>query len=129
MLAIRMYVEGNSYRAITRILKVNPHSVVNWVKSYTAKLPNTSVPKRPKVAELDELFTYVGQKKNEIYVLTVVDRETHCVLSWDAIYERTSERLQACLERGPQARQYFIDAFPAYITLYYGVLFKRHLSP
>src|SRR5208283_1819247 len=63
MLAIRMYVEGNSYRAIARILKVKPQSVVNWVKRYTERLPNAPVPKRPKVAELDELFTYVGQKK------------------------------------------------------------------
>lgn len=62
MLAVRMYVEGNSYHAIARILKVNPQSVVNWVKSYTAKLPAASV---PKVAELDELFSYVGKKKTK----------------------------------------------------------------
>ena len=54
----------------------------------------------------------------------MVDRETHCVLSWDAVYERTSERLQACLERGPQAQQYFSDAFPAYNTLYYGAPYE-----
>ena len=65
MLAIRMYVEGNSYRAVARILKINPQSVVNWVKRYTERLPNAPVPKRPKVAELDELFTYVGQKKTK----------------------------------------------------------------
>ena len=65
MLAIRMYVKGNSYRTIARILKVNPQSVVNWVKRYTEGLPNAPVPKRPKVAELDELFTYVGQKKTK----------------------------------------------------------------
>ncbi len=65
MLAIRMYVEGNSYHAISRILKVNPQSVVNWVKHYTTKLPAAPVPKKPKVAELDELFTYVGKKKTK----------------------------------------------------------------
>ena len=65
MIAIRMYVEGNSDRAIARILKVNPQSVVNWVKHYTEKLPNAPVPERPKVAELDELFTYVGKKKTK----------------------------------------------------------------
>ena len=48
------------------ILKVNPQSVVNWVKRYTEGLPNAPVPKRPKVAELDELFTYVGQKKRNL---------------------------------------------------------------
>ena len=62
MLAVRMYVEGKSYNAIGRILKVNPQGVVNWVKQYTAKLPVAPVPGKPKTAELDELYTYVGQK-------------------------------------------------------------------
>jgi|ERR1051326_6147706 transposase-like protein len=63
LLAIRMYVEGNSYNAIARILKVNPQSVVNWVKAYTAKLPAAPVPHRPRTAELDELYTFIGKKK------------------------------------------------------------------
>lgn len=49
-----------------------------------------------------------------------MDRATRCVLSWDVVTERTSEALQACLERAPQAKQYYSDAFPAYDTLYYG---------
>lgn len=65
LLAIRMYVEGNSYNAIARILKVNPQSVVNWVKHYTAKLPAAPVPSQPKIAELDELYTYIGKKKTK----------------------------------------------------------------
>jgi transposase len=60
-----MYVEGNSYRSIARILKVNPQSVVNWVKAYTAKLPAAPVPYKSKTAELDELFTFVGKKKTK----------------------------------------------------------------
>ena len=63
LLAIRMYVEGNSYRAIARILRVSPQSVVNWVKAYTAKLPDAPVPDQPQTAELDELYTFVGKKK------------------------------------------------------------------
>ena len=34
--------------------------------------------------------------------------------------QRTSEALQACLERAPQAKHYYSDAFPVYDTLYYG---------
>jgi IS1 family transposase len=56
--------------------------------------------------------------------LTVVDRATRCVLSWDVVHERTSEALQACLERAPQARQYYSDAFPVYDTLYYGTPYE-----
>ena len=50
----------------------------------------------------------------------MVDRATRCVLSWDVVAERTSAALQACLERAPQAKQYYSDAFPVYDTLYYG---------
>ena len=65
MLAIRMYVEGNSYGSIARILKVNPQSVANWVNQYTAKLPAAPVPKKVRKAELDELYTYIGKKKTK----------------------------------------------------------------
>ncbi len=32
--------------------------------------------------------------------------------------------MQACLDRAPQARQYYRDAFPAYDTLYYGAPYE-----
>ena len=53
-----------------------------------------------------------------------VDRDTRCVLSWDVVFERTTEALQACLERAPQAKRYYSDAFPVYDTLYYGAPYE-----
>jgi IS1 family transposase len=35
-----------------------------------------------------------------------------------------SEALQACLERAPQAKQYYSDAFAVYDTLYYGAPYE-----
>ena len=58
-------VEGSSYGSIARVLKVNPQSVANWVNQYTAKLPAAPVPKKVRKAELDELYTYVGEKKTK----------------------------------------------------------------
>ena len=65
LLAIRMYVEGSSYRSIARILKVNPQSIVNWVSDYTASLPPAPMPNKVKNAELDELYTFIGEKKTK----------------------------------------------------------------
>jgi IS1 family transposase len=45
-------------------------------------------------------------------------------LSWDVVPERTTEALQACLERAPQAKYYYSDAFPVYDTLYYGAPYE-----
>jgi len=115
LLAIRMYVEGSSFGSIGRVLKVNPQSVANWVSQYTAKLPNAPMPVKVKKAETVYLC---WQEKNEIYVLTIVDRDTRCVLSWDVVLERTSEALQACLERAPQAKHYYSDAFTITVMLF-----------
>ena len=65
LLAIRMYVAGNSYGVIAQILKVNPQSVANWVERHTANLPPAPVPPKVKKAELDELYTFVGAKKTK----------------------------------------------------------------
>ena len=63
MLAIRMYVEGSSQRSIGRILQVSPQTVANWITAYTSKLPPATVPQKPRTAELDEMYTFVGKKK------------------------------------------------------------------
>jgi transposase-like protein len=65
LLAVRMYVEGSSYGSIARILKINPQSVANWVAQYTAKLPPAPIPNKVRKAELDELYTFVGEKKTK----------------------------------------------------------------
>jgi transposase-like protein len=65
LLAIRMYVEGNSTRAIGRILEVSPQSVANWVSAYTDRLPGAALPKDVHTAELDELYTFIGSKKTK----------------------------------------------------------------
>jgi transposase len=63
MLAIRMYLEGNSQRAIGRILQISQQSVANWVGSYVEGLPTEQKPESVHTAELDELYTFIGDKK------------------------------------------------------------------
>lgn len=94
-----------SYGSIVQVLKLNPQSLMNLVQSYFAKLPPAPLPIKVKKAELDELYT-----------LTIVDRDICCVLSWDVV---SSEALQACLKRASQAKQSYSDAFPVNETLYY----------
>lgn len=65
MLAIRMYVEGSSQRSIGRIMQVSPQTVANWITAYTSNLPPAEVPPKPRTAELDEMYTFVGKKKTK----------------------------------------------------------------
>ena len=60
-----MYVDGINLRRIGRILGVNHQSVANWVKAHSEKLPVPPVPDQVENAELDELFTFIGDKKTK----------------------------------------------------------------
>jgi transposase-like protein len=63
--AVRLYVDGLNFRRIARTLGVNHQSVINWVNAHAHQLPDEPpLPEgKPAVAELDELFTFIGSKK------------------------------------------------------------------
>ena len=65
--AVEMYVDGTNFRAIARRLKVNHQTVINWINAYSTRIPDTApVMEGPiETAELDELFTFVGEKKTK----------------------------------------------------------------
>ena len=64
--AVKMYVDGMNYRRIAHHLGVDHKSVMNWVKAYAAQLDNAPVPQDVNNAEMDELFTFVGSKKQNL---------------------------------------------------------------
>jgi transposase-like protein len=78
-------------RRTGRQLGIHHQTVANWVKEYAEKLPDAPVPEQAKTAELDELFTFIGEKKNRIYIVTIVDRDTRCILGWKVLWDRTIE--------------------------------------
>ena len=63
--ALRMYLEGISMRSIGRIVGVHHQSVANWVKQAAEALPEQVIDDTPtQTVEIDELFTYVGKKRD-----------------------------------------------------------------
>ena len=65
--AIEMYVDGTSFRAIARRLRVNHQTVINWIDAYAARVPDKPpIAAGPvETAELDEQFTFVRHKKTK----------------------------------------------------------------
>ena len=69
---LKMYVNGLGFRAIERVTGVNHNTVIRWVRNALA-LPNApeveEIPQRTcphVITEIDELQTYVGQKKTSL---------------------------------------------------------------
>jgi insertion element IS1 protein InsB len=61
---------------------------------------------------------YRGQK-NQIFVITIVDRLTRCYLGFRVVWERTQATIQEIVDEAPKAKRYFSDAFDAYERLWY----------
>ena len=68
LLALRMYLEDGNFRRIARLLGVHHQTVINWIKVSQAALKERgTTPPQPdtvETTELDELWTFVGSKKN-----------------------------------------------------------------
>ena len=63
--AAEMYVDGGNLRRIARHLKVHHRTISLWVKDHAEALPAAPIPEEVKDAEMDELFTFIGDKKTE----------------------------------------------------------------
>jgi len=62
--ALQLYVDGTNMRRIGRILGIHHRTVSLWVKTSAAKTPEAPLPQEVKVAEMDEIFTFIGEKKS-----------------------------------------------------------------
>jgi IS1 family transposase/transposase-like protein len=81
---LTMYVNGNGFRAIERITKVNHNTVIRWVREAGKKLigmKNEYI--IPLVGQLDELQTFVGRKKDKIWLWTSVNKDCPLILEWE----------------------------------------------
>jgi len=61
--AVRLYVDGHNFRQIAHQLQVDHKSIINWVKAHAAQQDPAPLPDDVNNAEMDELFTFIGSKK------------------------------------------------------------------
>ena len=66
---LKMYVNGMGFRGIGRVKGIHHTTVLTWVRAVGIDLPDAYEPDEiPQVGELDELETFVGQKKQDLAV-------------------------------------------------------------
>jgi hypothetical protein len=63
--ALEMYVDGGNLCRIARHLKMAPQTVAYWVINLAEILPNAPLPSEVKKAEMDEMYTFIGDKKTK----------------------------------------------------------------
>ena len=61
--ALQMYVDGLGLRKIGCHLGVHHRTVSLWVEAQATLLPEPPMPESVNTAEMDEMFTFIGDKK------------------------------------------------------------------
>lgn len=51
--------------------------------------------------------------------MTMVDRDTRCIVSWRVVWERSVDMAQQMVDSSPSAALYFSDAFPVWQAVLY----------
>ncbi len=88
---LNMYVNGNGFRAIERITKVNHNTVIRWVKETGKKLLNYKNDYLiPLVGQIDELQTFIGRTTNRIWIWTALNKDYSEILEY-IIGDRSGE--------------------------------------
>jgi len=62
--ALQLYLEGLGFRSIGRFLGISHVSVQKWIKKFGQELEDLKSENEISIVELDELHTYIGNKKN-----------------------------------------------------------------
>jgi transposase-like protein len=76
-IAFELYLEGLGFRSIGRILRISYGTVYQWVRRWSKQMELPERNDRIEMVELDEMHTYVGQKKTTTgYGLLLIDMES-----------------------------------------------------
>ncbi len=76
-----MYLNGMGFRGIARVTDIDHTTIINWVEEAGESLSDESQDSEiPEITEIDELQTFVGNKKNKFWIWTVVNHQKKGIL-------------------------------------------------
>ena len=83
-LAVLLYCHGLSMNAISKLLGSHVTTVLQWIRNFAKKqAPKPALsPGATLVLELDEMWHYIGNKKNKLWIWKALDRNTGHLIDW-----------------------------------------------
>ena len=115
-ICLRMYVNGMGFRAIERATGINHNTVINWVREAGLALPDApEALEIPEIAELDELQTFIGSKKNKFWLWTAVNHKAPGIIAW-VLGDRSAQTFAQLwkIVRGWKSFWYVTDGYVVY---------------
>lgn len=69
-----MYLNGMGLRGIERVTEIHHTTIMHWIREAGHQLQDAPESEEiPEVTDLDELQTFVGCKRNQLWIWTAVN--------------------------------------------------------
>lgn len=94
----KLLIEGVGINSIARILNISVSTVINKIKLKARLITKPLTMLANRIYEMDELWTFVGNKKNEIWISYMIDRVNKQVVDYK-VGARTKENLKAITDQ------------------------------
>lgn len=79
---VRLLVEGMGIRGIARVMNISISTVIDRIKRIAQSINRTYAYVKGGTYEIDELWTFVGSKENETWVMYAIDRASKEVVDF-----------------------------------------------
>lgn len=115
-LCMKMYLNGMGLRAIERVTEIHHTTLIHWIRQAGINLPDAPESEEiPEVTQIDELQTFVGNKKNKFWLWTVANKRTPGIIAW-VLGDRSSETFQPLWQKVKTWHSFFYvtDGYPVY---------------
>jgi IS1 family transposase len=78
-----MYLNGMGLRGIERVTEIHHTTVMHWLREAGHQLPDAPESEEiPEATDLDELQTFVGNKRHKLWIWTAVNHKQAGILAW-----------------------------------------------
>lgn len=94
---IKLNNEGMSIRSMSRILTIPKTTICRILERRGIKIRPEEQDEQQQEYELDELYTYVGNKENECWIMYAINRSTRKVIEC-VVGKRTTENIKRVVE-------------------------------
>ena len=116
-LAVLLYCHGISMNAISKMFSISVTSVLKWIRTFAQQHAQKEQVSKGQcvVLELDEMWHYIGNKKNKLWIWKVFDRNSGYLIEWEcgARDKATLEKLISRLSH-LDIQNYYTDKWHVY---------------
>ena len=70
-------------RGIERVIGIHHTTIIHWIRKAGCQIPDVrQFEEIPEIIDFDELKTFIGKKRNKLWIWTTVNHKQPGVLAW-----------------------------------------------